>query len=151
MGVAFLDHEKLMYHGVKVIGRGQCPNDNLRHARNAVLRLVADFQPDTLALEKAFFGNNRNVALLNVLVDEIRSIAHKKHLILMEYAPCTIKKFTCGNGRADKADVARVVVSRFPELKVYLTQDRAWKVRFHQNMFDAVALAMMALARAETD
>jgi len=29
-------------------------------------------------------------------------------------------------------------------LKVYLTQERAWKERFHQNMFDTVALAIMA-------
>jgi len=38
----------------------------------------------------------------------------------------------------------RAVVSKYPELKVYLTQDRAWKERFHQNMFDAVALGIMA-------
>jgi hypothetical protein len=36
------------------------------------------------------------------------------------------------------------MVSKFPELKVYLTQDRAWKETFHQNMFDAVGLAVMA-------
>ena len=59
------------------------------------------------------------------------------------YSPSTVKKFICGNGRAGKYDVARVVVSKYPELKVYLTQDRAWKERFHQNMFDAVALGMM--------
>lgn len=29
------------------------------------------------------------------------------------------------------------------ELKVYLTQDRVWKEKFHQNMFDAVALGIM--------
>jgi hypothetical protein len=40
--------------------------------------------------------------------------------------------------------VARVVVAKYPELKVYLTQDRAWKEKYHQNMFDAVALGMMA-------
>jgi len=39
--------------------------------------------------------------------------------------------------------VARVIVSKYPELKVYLTQDRAWKELYHQNMFDAVALGMM--------
>ena len=55
-----------------------------------------------------------------------------------------MKKFTCGNGKASKREVARVVVSRFPELRVYLTQDRAWKERFHQNMFDAVAVGVMA-------
>jgi hypothetical protein len=39
--------------------------------------------------------------------------------------------------------VATVIISKYPELKVYLTQDRAWKEEFHQNMFDAVALGMM--------
>jgi len=39
--------------------------------------------------------------------------------------------------------VARAIVRKYPELKVYLTQDRAWKERFHANMFDAVALGMM--------
>jgi hypothetical protein len=39
-------------------------------------------------------------------------------------------------------EVARVIVSKYPELKVYLTQDRAWKEFYHQNMFDAVALGI---------
>jgi hypothetical protein len=34
------------------------------------------------------------------------------------------------------------VAHRFPRLRVYLTQDRRWKERFWQNMFDAVALAL---------
>jgi len=49
-----------------------------------------------------------------------------------------------GNGRASKKKVARVIVSKYPELKVYITQDRAWKEQYHQNMFDAVALALVA-------
>jgi len=42
---------------------------------------------------------------------------------------------------------SRAVVSKYSELKVYLTQDRAWKERFHQNMFDVVALVMMVLRK----
>jgi len=61
------------------------------------------------------------------------------------YARSLVKKAICGNGRASKKDVTRVMVSKFPELKVYLTQGRAWKELYHQNMFDAVALGMMAL------
>lgn len=38
---------------------------------------------------------------------------------------------------------AEACALRHPELKVYLTQDRAWKEKYHQNMFDAVALGMM--------
>jgi len=37
----------------------------------------------------------------------------------------------------------------YPELKVYLTQDRAWKEEYHQNMFDAVGLGLMAFSSIE--
>jgi hypothetical protein len=32
----------------------------------------------------------------------------------------------------------------YQELKVYFTQDLAWKEKYHQNMFDAVALGVVA-------
>ena len=144
MGVAFLDKGQLIYHGVKIIKKGKSPNDNLQSARRIILRLIKDFNPHILTVEKAFFANNRNASLLNVLVDEIKAIARRKKLKLVSYAPSTLKKFICGNGWARKADVSRVVVSKYPELKVYLTQDTAYKERFHQNMFDAVALGIMA-------
>jgi len=143
MGIAFLDGGQLIYHTVKVIAKGQSPQQTLQRARDSVLRLINDLDPQVVAVERTFFNQNRNTALLNVLFDEIRSIAKRKKLTFVSYAPSTIKKFTCGNGRADKSQVAAVVVSKFPELKVYLTQDRAWKERFHQNMFDAVALGIM--------
>jgi Holliday junction resolvasome RuvABC endonuclease subunit len=100
-----------------------------------------------LVVEKTFFVNNRNAALLNVFVDDIKAIGKRKGLKVISYAPSTVKKFICGNGRASKKDVAKAIISKYPELKVYLTQDRAWKERYHQNMFDAVALGMMAETR----
>ena len=147
MGVAFLDDGKLIYHAVKVIAKGRSPQETLQRAKGVILRLVDELEPQIIAVEKTFFSMNRNAALLNVLFDEIRSIAGKRKLEFISYAPSTIKKFTCGNGRASKKEVATVVVSKYPELKVYLTQDRAWKERFHQNMFDAVSLAIMTNER----
>jgi len=147
MGVAFLDKGQLIYHGVKLIKKGRSPNDNLQYARRIILRLIKDFNPYILVVEKAFFANNRNASLLNVFVDEIKAIARRKRIRLVAYSPSTLKKFICGNGWASKEQVARAIVLKYPELKVYLTQDRAWKERFHQNMFDAVALAIMAAIR----
>lgn len=148
MGIAFLDGEKLVYHTVAIIDRGRSPQQTLQRAKGVILRLIESLVPNTIAVERTFFSNNRNAALLNVLFDEIRLIARKNSLTFVSYAPSTIKKFTCGNGRASKKEVATVVVAKFPELKVYLTQDRAWKERFHQNMFDATALAIMAATHA---
>jgi crossover junction endodeoxyribonuclease RuvC len=146
MGVAVLENGKLVYHAVKVIAKGKSPHQTLQRAKAVVLRLIDDYAPQVIAVEKTFFSRNRNTALLNVLFDEIKSISRRNKIDFISFAPSTIKKFTCGNGWASKKEVATVVVSKFPELKVFLTQDRDWKERFHQNMFDAVALGIMVTA-----
>jgi Holliday junction resolvasome RuvABC endonuclease subunit len=81
----------------------------------------------------------------SVLLDEMKAIAKRRKLKVVCYAPSTVKKYICGNGRVGEKEMARVIVAKYPEPKVYLTQDRAWKEKYHQNMFDAVALGMMAM------
>ena len=145
MGFAFFDRGELVYYGVSVIKDGT-PTEKLKEGRKVILRLIKDFKPNVLAVEKAFFGNNKTAAIMNVFVSEIMSIGKRKGLKVIGYAPKTVRKFICGNGWADKKTLSEVIVSKIPELKVYLTQDRAWKERFHQNMFDAVGLGLMALS-----
>ncbi len=147
MGIALLEGERLLYHGVKVFAKKTSPHETLNQGRETVIRLINDFRPDILVFEKTFFANNRNSALINVLVDEIKTIGKKRKLQVVGYAANTVKKFICGNGRATKKEVARAVIGRFPELTVYLKQDRKWKESYHHNMFDAVALGMVGLKR----
>jgi crossover junction endodeoxyribonuclease RuvC len=143
MGIAFLEKGKLIYYGVKTIKDGtRLPHERLREARKAVLRLIQDFHPEVLAIEKTFFSNNRNIALLNVLAEEIKAIARRKGLKVFSLAPSTVKKHICGNGRAKKREVAEMVIARYPELKVLISQDRKWKEAYWQNVFDALALGM---------
>ena len=144
-GIAFFDGERLIYQGVCVI-KGELPNERLADGRKTILRLIKDLRPQVLVVEKAFFANNRRAGLLNVFVDKIISIGKRKGLRVISYAPTTVRKFICGDGWADKRTLSEVIVSKYPELKVYLTQDRAWKERYHQNMFDAVALGLMVLS-----
>jgi len=148
MGFAFFDKDELIYQGVSVIKDGT-PTEKLKEGRKIILRLIKDFRPNVLVVEKAFFGNNRTASLLNVFFDEIIAIGKRKELRVMSYAPTTVRKFICGNGWADKKALSEVIVSKIPKLKVYLTQDRAWKERFHQNMFDAVALGLMAFMKVK--
>ena len=143
MGVALLEGGKLIHYGVKAIKKRPSPHEKLKEGRKIILRLINDFRPDVLVVEKTFFANNRNSSLLNVFVDEIKAIGKRKGLKVISYAPNTVKKIICGNGMASKEEVARVIVSKYPELKVYLIQDRKWKERYHQNMFDAVALGVV--------
>ena len=145
MGVALLEAGQLLYHGVKVFPtQDRSARDRLTRAVTSVQRMIVDFKPSVLVIEKTFFAANRNVALLNVLADEICLIARRDGLCVLRFAPSTVKKRIAGTGRASKMDVAKVVVARFPELTVYLGQRRKWQEDFHGNMFDAVALGLMA-------
>jgi crossover junction endodeoxyribonuclease RuvC len=146
MGVAFLEGEKLIYHGVKAIPTDKSPNEKLKEGREIIIRLINDFKPDILVVEKSFFANNRTASLLHAFINEIRAIGSKKGLKVMSYATSTVRKSIAGNGRASKKELSKVIVSKYPTLKVYISQDRAWKELYHQNMFDAIALGLMALS-----
>ena len=146
MGIALLDGEKIIYHGVKVIPSDRSPNEKLKEGREIILRLIKDYKPDVLVVERSFFANNRTASLLHIFINEIRAIGKKKGIRVISYAPSTVRKRIAGNGRASKEELSVIIVSKFPELKVYLSQDRAWKNQHHQNMFDAIALGLMALS-----
>ena len=142
VGVAFFEGKKLIYYGVKTIQKKFSARDTLQEGRMIISRLISDFKPMTLVVEKTFFSNNRNSALLNVFADEIQTIGKRKGLHVVAYAANTVRKNVCGNGAASKDEVAKVVVSHYPELKPYVTSDRKWKEQFHRNMFDAAALGI---------
>lgn len=142
MGVAVLENGNLLYHGVETLRKLPSPQDRLRQGRATAARLIQDFRPTVLALEKTFIGRNKNAALLNVLADEICALGRRKGLSVVGFAPNTVKKIVTGYGWARKEEVARTVARQFPKLRAYLPPDRNWKRRHQLNMFDAVALAL---------
>ncbi len=148
MGIAVLEDHGLIYHGVETLTSHGTPHERLQESRRLFLRLLDDFKPAVVAVEAPFFANNRNTALLNVMVDELRVLAKSRSLSVVSLAPSTIKRHMCGDGWAAKAEVAKAVAAKYPKLKVYLTQDRKWKERYHGNMFDAVALGLTCVAQS---
>jgi Holliday junction resolvasome RuvABC endonuclease subunit len=72
----------------------------------------------------------------------VRRLASSQGITVVSYAPQTVRKALLGNGRVTKRELATAMVVHFPALRIYLTQDRKWKERYFQNMFDAVALAV---------
>lgn len=145
IGFALLEDDRLVYHGVETIKKCNSMQEMLNEGRKIIQRLINDYRPDTLAVVKKVFVSNRRSVALNLFAVVTMATGRREGLEVVCYAPSTVKKFITGNGRASKLEVAKVVIAEFPELKVYLTQDRKWKQRYHLNMFDAVALGIMAV------
>ncbi len=145
MGIAVLDGEILAYYGVKIIRGVKSPHEKLKTGRKIILELIKDFRPHAMVVEKTFFANNRNSALLNVFADEIQALGKRKKMMVSCIAANTVRRVICGNGSASKREVARILVSQYPELRAYLSSDKRWKEDHHYNMFDAIALGLASL------
>jgi crossover junction endodeoxyribonuclease RuvC len=75
-----------------------------------VSELIRVHAPDAVALEESYVGADARIALsVGQARGAILVAAASAGLDCLEYAPATIKQGVCGYGRADKAQVQRMV------------------------------------------
>ncbi|MDA2938739.1 crossover junction endodeoxyribonuclease RuvC [Acidobacteria bacterium AH-259-A15] len=147
MGVAVLAGNELEFFGVKTITRRSSPSTILAQARQIIRKFIKLHTPEVLAIERPFLGYGNRSSLLVVLAREIRQLARKQGLQVVEISPKTVKKVVAGSGSITKREVARIVCSRFSELSRYLDPSQSLtKQKYWQNLFDAVAIALSAAA-----
>ena len=141
LGYAVLRGRRLVASGV--LGLRRLPKaERLTAARRNVRTWLRTHRPQVLVVEKTYRHPLPWLDELHRLTRSARNLATRQHTAFAMYSPQSVRATVAGNGKAKKAEAAIAVALRFPQLRVYLTQDRRWKERFWLNMFDAVALAL---------
>ena len=97
-------------HGWWQTPAGQRPELRLKTIFEGVQALIEEHRPDAVAVEESFVGADARTAL---------SVGQARGAVLVasaiagvecaEYAPSRVKQAVCGYGRAEKAQVARMV------------------------------------------
>jgi len=97
-------------HGWWRTRAGEAPEARLRTIFDGVAGLLREHAPDAVALEESYVGADARIAL---------SVGQARGVVLLagalagvecaEYAPARVKQAVCGYGRADKAQVGRMV------------------------------------------
>lgn len=86
------------------------PEQRLGLVFEAIDALLAEHRPDAVALESLFFGQNASSAFA---VGQARGVvllaAGRRGIPCCDYTPQQVKSAVCGSGRADKAQVGRMV------------------------------------------
>jgi crossover junction endodeoxyribonuclease RuvC len=91
----------------------------LKTIHDAVVALIAEHAPDAVALEESYVGADARIALS---VGQARGVvlvaAANAGIVCREYAPAAVKQAICGYGRAEKAQMQRMVkmILSLPEL-----------------------------------
>lgn len=121
----------------------------LAEARQRIAALVAAHRPRVIVVERTYRHPVPWLDDLHRLTLSAGRLARTRRIAFATYSPQAVRKDVAGNGKAKKPEGAIAVAQRFPQLRVYLTQDRRWKERFWLNMFDAVALALRHQAQTQ--
>jgi Holliday junction resolvasome RuvABC endonuclease subunit len=146
-GVAIFRDNTLKSSLVKVLKTNGSPRKRLDEVRKIFISLLNSYEPDILVLEKPFFFWSKQSRFLDVVVEEVKTLAKKNKMKVYEYSPRTARKVVCGNGNASKKDTAKLLATFYPDLYVYLNQDRKYKDRYWGHMFDAVGLGVCYLKK----
>jgi crossover junction endodeoxyribonuclease RuvC len=91
----------------------------LKTIHDAVAALIAEHAPDAVALEESFVGADARIALsVGQARGAVLVAAANAGVTCREYAPASVKQAICGYGRAEKAQMQRMVkmILSLPEL-----------------------------------
>jgi len=82
----------------------------LRILFEGVAQLIVEHAPDAVVLEESFVGADARIALsVGQARGAVLVAAATAGVACAEYAPARVKQSVCGYGRADKAQVGRMV------------------------------------------
>ena len=122
------------------------PSKRLESIFKQMHKVLKDYNPDIMAIEKIFFAANAKTA---IRVGQAQGVmlyaAAKTKTDVVEYAPATIKKVISGNGRADKKEIQKSV-RKYLGTKV--RSEKRKKTHF-DNAADGLAVAMCHALKEE--
>lgn len=141
LGFAVIRGKLLLDAGVRTFRYTPRPQ---RHAAalRAVHELLRRHSPDVLVLEAPPRSSLPNFRALRRFTQSVGRLARAADVPCVAYPVQEVRKAILGNGWASKRDVAVTLAARYPALRIYVKQNRVWKERYFQNLFDALALAV---------
>ena len=110
---------KAIDHGWWSTPAGERLELRLKTIFEGVAALIAEHAPDAVALEESFVGVDARTALsVGQARGAVLVAAAAAGVACAEYAPARVKQSVCGYGRAEKAQVQRMVkaILALPEL-----------------------------------
>lgn len=146
-GVTVFRGAEIIVSLVKILSTKGSPKKRLEEVKKVSSLLIKDYAPKVLVIEKPFFFWSKQSKFLDVVIEEIRCLARKKKIKIYEFSPRTVRKIVCGNGNASKRDMAKIICSIYPELKIRLNQDRRYKEIYWGHAFDSVGLGVCLLKK----
>lgn len=146
-GITIFRGEEIIVSMVKTLNTKGSLKNRLKETRKIFSRINQDYLPDILVIEKPFYFWGTQSKYLEGIIRQIKRLAKKQKMKIYEFSPRTVRKVICNNGNAVKQDIAETICLTYPELKIYLNQNRKYKEKYWGHMFDSVGLGVCWLKK----
>lgn len=140
-GLAIIEHYQqkqncLEYNTITTSSKDPLEN-RLFDIQNHLSKLFIDYSIDACAIENIYFQKNASSAILVAhAIGVMMATARKHHCPVFRYSPTEIKQAICGDGRAEKEQIKRMLTMLFPSIPLPKSSHAA----------DAIAIAICHLA-----
>ncbi len=135
----------IRHYGVILTDKEREMQYRLLSLKEQITRLIVDYKPEAMSLEKIFFGANVTTAInVGQAIGAISLAAAEKHLPIYEYTGLTMKLMVAGHGRADKKQVQEAVLKHLKMKDLPVAKNQVGKdvFRFRDDAYYALALAI---------
>jgi len=139
MGYADFSNAELVDYGIRYFSPCRRIEQLLDEVELVIKRLILEKQPEVVILEKTGFSQITNNVRLTLVSTRIRTVARRLRIRSVEYSPKTIRTKVSNDGFSTKADIAKIIVSKHPEMRLLIRNQTPSAQKLFFNITDAIA------------
>lgn len=146
IGIALFHGAELRDWRVKVV-KGEWSKEKLEKLKDIVSGLVAQFQPDVLAIKK--LHPSRSSKELNRLVDELKLLAESRKMPIYEFPIKYVEAFLSPAKKINKWKLAALMAEKYSALFSEWEKERTGRNSYYMRMFEAVMVAYVCFRQLD--
>ncbi len=147
-GVSVFSGREIILWKVLNLSTKDSPRNRLSQVRKIFLSLIQKYAPRIIILKKPYRFWEKQSPNLQKVIQEIKFLARKNRIKIVEFLPDQVQKALCQNRQATKEEIAKTIGQYYPELKEHLFQSRTYKDRYQWGrMVSSIALGFCFFKR----
>ena len=147
-GVSVFSGRNISASFIKNLSTKDSPRNRLPKIRTIFHCLCKKYSPQVLVIEKPNDSWKKQSKHLQKIIDEIKSLARKKRMKVVEFSPKTVRQVLCRDERATKEKITEIISQFYPELRPYL-EDGQKNNDYWWRMVNSTALGICYLSSKE--
>ena len=145
IGISVFKDRQLIFYGVKTLG-GKDPNLKIATMKQILKGFITAHQIKHVAVKRIVFVQQHR-SFVKVVFDELRSFLKKQPLGYSEYNPAEIRNLICEYEESTRANAARVLAQKFPELTRFMNVSKVWQKKYYSLLLEAVAVGFICAGK----